>query len=325
IASKHPTPEQRPRFTQVTTFDEGDTVQRVLAERGQILPTHALKDAEWTLANQEMGNLLDKLKNSGTPLRKYINGKFYAGIKSGYNEAFLIDDEKRRELIKEDPNSEQLIKPYLRGRDIKRWNVLYNYQEYIIFVPRGTNINNYPSIYNHLMEYKDNLLKKAGGNQWYELASASHHSDFSKPKIVYPDIAKSSYFAVDSNGLYVDMTAFFIPTSELYLLGILNSLVSRYFIIYISSTLRGNFVRLKSQYVSQIPIPNASEGLRGRIATLAQQCLDATAKGAPVAPLEAELNALVYEAYGLTADEIAIIESGTGSSSQPTHPSDEEL
>jgi adenine-specific DNA-methyltransferase len=116
------------------------------------------------------------------------------------------------------------------------------------------------------------------------LRSCKYWQEFEQPKIIFPDIASSSRYTYFQPSLYVDMTAFIIPTNSFYILGIVNSNVSEYFLSSISSQVRGNYLRFKRQYVSQIPIANATE----------------TQKEA--------IEYLVYELYGLSEEEIRIIE-----------------
>jgi len=285
------------------------------------LPQSSLTSAEWQLSNPAVRALMDKLRAAGKPLGEYVNGKFYRGITTGLNEAFVIDGAKRAELITADPQSAEIIKPFLRGRDVKRWQVQPQ-DLYLIFTRRGIKIEDYPAVLAHLSQYKDRLMpgvkggRKPGDYQWYEIQDTSaYYGEFEKPKIMYPDIAARPQFSFDSHmGFYLGNTAYIIPTDDKYLLGILNSDVFIAFYNGISSQIRGGYYRFIAQYMEQIPIPNAPQPLRDQIAAVARQCL-ATPDEAKRAPLEARLNQLVYQAYGLNDDDIRVIEgylSGQG-------------
>ena len=104
------------------------------------------------------------------------------------------------------------------------------------------------------------------------------------------------------------MTLFVLPTEDYYLLGILNSEAAEWFVKHISSTIRGGFVRFKRQYVEQIPIPTPTPAQREAIEALVEKLLAAEGQGPQVEAWEEELNQLVYQVYGLTAEEIAIVE-----------------
>jgi type I restriction-modification system DNA methylase subunit len=245
-----------------------------------LMPQSALKADGWRLENTQVLDLLAKLQNAGKPLGEYVNGKFYTGIKTGLNEAFIIKKEEKNTLVNEDRSSLDVIKPFLRGKDIRRWQI-NTPEQYIIFANRGFNLDKYPSIKKHLLKYQQALSNRAtiDTHPWYELQQPQqgifHY--FDTPKIVYPDISPDARFSLDTTNTYIDMTAFIIASSNKYLLGILNSSVSTYYLSGISSQIRGSYLRYKSQYVSQIPIPTANEAEQKSIETLVGYVLHLTA------------------------------------------------
>ncbi len=264
----------------------------------------------WRLESPEVLRLLDKLRNAGTPLGKYVNGRFYYGIKTGFNEAFVVDRVTRDRLIAEHPSSAEVLKPFLRGRDVKRWTV--NHADlWLIFTQRGIDLNQYPAISGNLKQYKDRLKIRAGNCKWYELqASPGDTNRFECSKIIYPDIAARCEFAFDTDNLFPDCTLFVIPTESNYLMSFLNSNVVQFFIDRICPGVRGNYKRFKSIYIEQIPIPPVLEHDRATIEALIQKCLDA--KGQDVEEWETEINDRVAHLYGLTAQEIKLIENMGG-------------
>ena len=151
---------------------------------------------------------------------------------------------------------------------------------------------------------------RGGRHPWYAMSryAAEYAEEFEKPKIVYPDIAKSPPFAYDASGAYGVNTIYILPTDELYLLGVLNSSVVEFFYNQISSTIRGDYLRFIAMYMEQVPIPQATPAQCAAIESLVRKLLDAEGQGPQVAEWERELNALVYEVYGLTEKEIAIVE-----------------
>ncbi|MFY7821726.1 MAG: Eco57I restriction-modification methylase domain-containing protein, partial [Planktothrix agardhii] len=263
-----------------------------------LMPQSALKADGWRLENTQVLDLLAKLRNAGKPLGEYVNGKFYYGIKTGFNEAFVIDRATRDKLIAEHSSSAEIIKPFLRGRDVKRWRMEYQ-DLYLIFTKKGIDIKKYPAIENYLSQYKNRLEIRAGDSKWFELqASPAEVNRFERRKIVYPDIASSCEFAFDNNSIFPDCTLFFIPSESEYLLGFLNSSIIQFFISQIFPAIRGNFRRFKSIYVSQIPIPTATEAEQKTIETLVQKCLEA--KGQNVGQWEQEIDEIVARLYGLS-------------------------
>ena len=145
---------------------------------------------------------------------------------------------------------------------------------------------------------------------WYELQQPQTgiFEAFEKPKIVWPDIARRCEFTIDESGAYIDMTLFTIPQENYYLLGILNSSVTEWFIQNISSSIQQGFLRFKRVYVSQIPIPTPEPERRADIESLVRRLLDAKGQGPQVEEWERELNELVYGVYRLNRREIAMIE-----------------
>ncbi len=141
-----------------------------------------------------MQKLLAKIRDKGTPLGEYVKGNIFYGIKTGLNEAFVIDQNTRDRLIEEDPKSAEIIKPFLAGRDIKRYQQPVS-NKYLIVSHRNIDIGSYPGVHKHLKEFKSKLEQKAGSGKWYELqASPGDTSKFEEPKIMYPDISKKFEF-----------------------------------------------------------------------------------------------------------------------------------
>jgi adenine-specific DNA-methyltransferase len=139
-----------------------------------------------------------------------VNGKIYRGVLTGLNEAFVIDEETRARLIREDPKSAELIKPFLAGRDIKRYEPPET-DNYLIFTRRGAKIEDYPAIERHLEQFKDRLMpkpkdwiggewkgRKPGSYEWFEIQdSIDYYQEFEKPKILFPDISVRDNFTLD--------------------------------------------------------------------------------------------------------------------------------
>jgi hypothetical protein len=157
-----------------------------------------LLNSGWSLMNKEAQNLLEKLKNNGTTLKQHVHGKIHYGIKTGLNKAFVIDKETKEKLIAVDKNSKDLIKPFLSGRDIKRYQVPKP-KKYVILVPSGwtnsqTNKKDkwkwfkleYPAIANYLEQFKARAKRRSDkGNYWWELRPCDYYDAFKKPKIMY--------------------------------------------------------------------------------------------------------------------------------------------
>lgn len=291
-----------------------------------IMPQTALAPTGWQLEMQGKRDLLAKLRAAGQPLGDWCSGRFYYGIKTGLNQAFVIDGAKRAELIAADPASEEMIKPYLGGRDVKRW-VANRPDKWLIFVPWHFPLHDdetivgpseraekafkaqYPAVYSHLSEFKTELWKRAASEvgiryEWYALQRhrPTYWREFEKPKIVYPDIYEHQSFAYDTTGSFGANTTYFIPTEERWLTAILNSSTVEWFYRQISSAIRGGYLRAFSEVMQQVPIPAPSAEQQTLITIL----VDAIIAGArPRAPLESLLNGFVYELF--LAEELAAL------------------
>jgi len=173
--------------------------------------------------------------------------------------------------------------------------------------------------------------RKPGAYEWYEIQDTiDYYTEFEKPKIVFPDISLQGNFAFDAEGrLYATNTTYIIPVDDKYLLGLLNSRLMTFFYENLSSRYRGGYLRFIYQYIVQLPIRTidaaspADAARHDRMASLVAQMLDLKRQhaGAETAfddrrhdlarrieQLDREIDQLVYELYGLTGDEIAIVE-----------------
>ena len=292
-----------------------------------------IKGEPWAILSSTELNLKRKIERIGIPLKDWdIN--IYYGIKTGCNEAFIIDKAKREQLIEQDPKSAEIIKPILRGKDIKRYQSNWA-KLYLLFIPwhfplhedstiTGASQNaedqfseNYPVIYNHLLQFKDRLSKRNRSEtgisyEWYALqrCANTYYPEFEKEKIVYPDIYRNPSFTVVTNNFYLSNTCYFIPTEKIWLCGVLNSKTVEWYYSRLANTLGSGGSRGFSIFMKQIHVPNIDSDRKTLITNLVNEIL--AAKGADPAAdtsnLENEIDKLVYDLYDLTDDEIAIVE-----------------
>ena len=277
-----------------------------------LIPQRALTVDGWRLESPQVLKLLDKLRSMGIPLRQYVNQQLYRGITTGFNAAFVIDRDTKNRLVREHFSSAEIIKPFLRGRDIKRWSI-HHQDLYLIFTYRGIDINKYPAIKDYLMPYKSRLTpgisggRAAGNYQWFELqASPKDILRFESPKIIIPTIVKQPECYLDQNSYFCnDKASVCFSLDNEYLLGILNSKIINWFLQHIAATKREGFLELKPIYLSQIPIPMAAEADKKTIATLVHQCLEM--QGVGIQAWEEAIDVKLADLYGLNTQEIQII------------------
>ncbi len=297
----------------VATFREASDVLRLSAafrERAFRLHPRDLSAEGWTLASPETVRLLRKLETTGTPLGEYVDG-LWRGVVTGYNKAFIIDAAVRQRLISEDPKSDELIKPLLRGRDLRKWRTDSTGQ-YLIFTRQGVEIDRYPAVKKHLSQYREALENRAAGRyQWYEIqANTAYYDKFEKPKILYPEISKSIHACYDTMKSFGLDTTHFIPTYDLSLLAILNSTLLDWYARHKFQSLNDPWtggLRFKPQYMRRTPIADRTDAQKAELSRLVEQILaDPESEG--VRDIEREIDAWVYRVYGLTDAEIALIE-----------------
>ncbi|NLE00121.1 MAG: N-6 DNA methylase, partial [Fibrobacter sp.] len=206
----------------------------IMRERSFDLEQVSLKPDYWGLESNEVMRLLEKIRNAGTPLKEYVEGRFYRGILTGLNEAFVVDRMTRDRLIEEDPKSGEVLKPFLRGKDVKRWNIEYN-DLWVIFTRHGTDIDKYPAIEEYLSKFKNRLIpgvkggRKPGSYKWFEIQdNIAYWKEFENKKIVWGNLAKEPQFSFCNPGIYINAPANMIVSDSNYLLALLNSTLTHY-------------------------------------------------------------------------------------------------
>lgn len=300
------------RALTVTDIEALEHLEQKLSSDALVLKQSDLAPEGWRLESPKLLRLLEKIKAAGVPLGEYVQGKFYYGIKTGYNEAFVIDEATKEKLITEDPKSAEIIKPFLRGRDIKRWRGDFQ-KRYLIFTRRGIKINDYPAIKKHLAQYKERLMpgsgRKPGNYEWYEIQDTiDYYAEFEKPKIVWPNLCTKPKFAFDEEKHYINAPACIVIAPEpRYVLALLNSKLLFYFISPLAAQRRGSFLEFKPIYVEQLPIARASEKEKAQIEKLVAQILK-DPDDPRVAAWEAEIDQIVYRLYGLSEEEKEMVE-----------------
>ena len=282
----------------------------------------------WVLAPQDNISLLRRINGNAIPFNEAIDGRFYFGIKTGFNSAFIINSVDYGELIAEDPNSSELIKPLLRGRDLRKWNAVSG-NEYLIVIPSSTNrewpwsqvgnlfeaerifAETYPAIYQHLNRYQDRLIERQDQGEFYwELRSCTYYDEFEKPKIVYPDISPFMRACYDTTEAYCLQTTYIIPTEDLSLLAILNSRLVDWYTRHRFQSLNdpwvGGGLRFIAQYMRNLPIAERNEQQKAELSALVERIIE-DPESNQVPDIEREIDDLVYKLYGLTDEEIELI------------------
>lgn len=242
------------RFLGVTDKAPED-LGRDFARRATTMPRARLGRGSWRFEDDELSALRDKVGRAHPSLGEVV-GPPIAGIKTGLNRAFVITDEVREALIRRDPKSADLIKPFAMGDDVAPW-VVGPAKQHIIYIPRGAiDINSYTAVRDHLAGHKAALEARALDQAWFELQQSQpgYEATYAGSKIIFRDISDRCTFAHDE-GTYLDMTCFAITSDDFRVLAYLNSSLTWYWLKGLTPEVRGGFARLKRQFVSQIPLP----------------------------------------------------------------------
>ncbi|UAY52134.1 DNA methyltransferase family protein [Ferruginibacter albus] len=268
----------------------------------------------WVILSDIEQRIKEKIERIGTPLKNWDIQINY-GIKTGFNEAFIIDEAKRIELIEQDPTSDEIIRPILRGRDIKRYG--YDFANlWLINMHNGIkekgikpiDIKDYPAIKKHLDNFWKDIEKRVDqGDTPYNLRNCAYMDDFSKQKIVWAETMRIHKgdsnnfprFGFEESGKYVtDKTCFFATGKQIkFIIGVLNSIVGRYLLSQYVSILDDGGYLMQKIYLEKIPIAPYSSKLEKLIE---KKRNDKT---------ETEIDNVVYQLYNLKKDEITFIEN----------------
>jgi adenine-specific DNA-methyltransferase len=293
--------------------------------RNKSLIINPLENESWTIANPLEQSIKRKIEKIGKPLKNW-NIQINYGVKTGYNEAFIIDGKKKDELIAQDPKSAEIIKPILRGRDIKRYKTEFADLWLIATFPAlKLNIEKYPAVKNYLQSFGKRLQqtgesfidangnkatsRKKTGNEWFETQDQiAYHQELEKEKIVYNDICQKLTFSLVSKEILFNNTAYSLNVNSKYLLAVLNSHLIDWYYRTLSVQLGEKAVRMFTIYVENIPIPQLSKAEQKPFISLVKKILTKKDKGEDTTSLEAEIDQLVYQLYDLTEEEIKIVD-----------------
>ena len=300
------------------------------------VPKRALGEGVWSFARAEVHALLRRLGAKSTPLVQYSDGKICRGIVPGLSAAFVINADERDAIVMRNSRAAEIIKPFLNGRDIRRYHIDEK-RRFLIYTYHGVNMERYPGVLKHLRPFRTQLERRATEQNWYELQQPqlSFAEYMERPKIVFPDIATTPSFALDEAGYFGSNTTYFLPLRDLYLLGLLNSRLGRCYFSSVCASLEGrggNYLRFFGQYLEGFPVRKidpatpSDKTLHDKIAGLVKRMLELNERkhsvpaGGP-APLDrdrvdsefaaadAHIDDLVYVLYSITDEERKTLES----------------
>jgi len=278
------------------------------------VPIEHFVGSQWGLERPEVLAVWRKIEDAGRTLSQ-LGAKIRLGIATGCNEAFIIDSTKRESLIRKHKASADIVVPVIRGRDIKRYGDIKP-KLYLIAAENGVNVErDYPAIYGHLDSFGEEFRNRgAQGQSWWNLRACAFYREFDKPKIVWMELTDRARFTKCDEGVWCLNSAYFmIPPqgySINYFLAILNSRVIYFYFKLLAQTSGMGVPRWIGLYVERFPIPDAPRGARQKLEDRVESILSqaTTESRASTEIMEEEIDQIVYDLYGLTQEEITIVE-----------------
>ena len=301
--------------------------KRQFVERQNLFGVYSqdhLNNKEWSFSDMTQLMLKEKIEKKHLLLKDIEGVKIYRGVTTGYNPAFIISNEQRDRLIAEDYKNSRVIKNMLQGRNIRKW--YYNEsKENLIFTRRGIDIADFPLIKTHLLAYYNNLKpktigdslegRKPGNYKWFEiLDNTAYYLEFEKTeKIIWGLTADKWAYALDTEQHYLPSNAYILTSKNIpirFILGLLNSKLLHYYFGFIGVMTAGGAYTLKAATIESLPIAVGTREQQNEIALKVDSILNSKAedKQADVSSTENEIDHLVYELYGLSEEDIKIVE-----------------
>ncbi len=322
-------------------FDHGfpEYVKSMASE----ISCQGLTDVTWVIGSGRDQQLTARLSSIYPTLSEYTGGFAYRGILTGLSEAFIIDNEIKARLIQEDKRSAELIMPFLLGRNLKPWLTIEP-TNWLIMIPKGFTIKRnlpetspfrvneppprygnmeekeawiwfttkYPAIASHLLPFKEKAIQRQDqGDFWWELRACDYYHKFLLPKIMYQVFQVKPCFIFDKGRSFCNNSMWIIPSDNRTLLAMLNSKMGWWLISKYCTAIQNGY-QLIWKYFGQIPVPEISKKVSNPIIERVDQIITLK-KQDPMSVttlFEEEIDYLVYELYGLTEEEIRIVENG---------------
>lgn len=269
----------------------------------------------WVILSPIEQSIKRKIEAVGTPLKNWDIQINY-GIKTGFNDAFIISTEKRNEILAnckdedERKRTAELIRPILRGRDIKRYGYVDN-GLYLINTHNGVRgriprikIENYPAIKAHLDQYWDKIEKRADqGDTPYNLRNCAYLEDFNKPKVIYPNMTKYMPFVFDNRMYLTNQKCFIITGNNVaYLTAFFNSSLFKYCFRDSFPELQGGTRELSKIFFDKIPVNKVSDAQNKQFQYAVEDIQNEYSK-----QKAQRIDSMIFDLYNLTTDERKVI------------------
>ena len=290
LVARKPTKAPKPKTARLCAIPRDqlrvDDLSRQIESEGVELPLDQLGATSWQLEPPGVAKLMAKIRAAGVPLSEYAGVKPLSGIKTGLNEAFLVDSATRTALIAADPGCEPLLRPFLRGQDFSRWNADWAGLWMIVlkssenhdwpWATAGDDAERlfertYPSLHAHAVGYRESLHNRQDqGRFWWELRSCAYWADFDRPKIMYPEITWRADWGIDRSGTLCNNTAYFLPADDPWILAVANSPVTWWYSWRAAAHGKDEALRFIKDFVKALPIPDPNDRQQEATAPIAE-------------------------------------------------------
>nr|HPI19425.1 Eco57I restriction-modification methylase domain-containing protein [Candidatus Kapabacteria bacterium] len=247
-----------------------EKIEDYVVENHFYMESTNLDEQIWFLSANGRIPIKHKIEHNSIKLKDIEGINIYRGITTGYNEAFIIDDETRNRLIQEDKKNAEIIKPLLQGRNIRKW---FYKKSNLFMLLTGYSVNipeEYPKVFKHIKQYEIPLSERVDkGKNWWNLRACKYYNEFEKPKIIWGLTADKWAFCFDSQGHYLPSNGYILTSdSQLsleYILGVLNSKLMRFYFDFIGIMTAGGAFTLKYDTISDFPFKLASPEIQTQI------------------------------------------------------------
>lgn len=255
-----------------------DDLNLQIAREGVDMDLTQLSPDGWQLEPRAVFELLGKIDRSGVPIRRHLSIEPLSGIKTGFNEAYLIDASAYKQIVTAQPTCSKLLKPFLRGQDFSRWRA-ESQGLWMITLASSENTDwpwsdagpkaeqvfqkTYPAIFAQLNKFKSELQNRQDqGKYWWELRSCAYWATFDQPKIMFPEITWRPEWCFDTAGTLCNNTAYILPTNDLWVLAVANAPITWWFSWRRAIHGKDEALRFIKVFAQDLPIPRATDAVR---------------------------------------------------------------
>jgi len=270
-------PSEKPIIAYESKEKNIDSLTETIQKESQKLSRQFFNENQWSFDRNDIQALKQKIEKAGVPFVKWKNISINRGITTGLNSVFIIPESVRNEIVKADPASAEILKPVLKGANIKRYSILPP-KEYLIYTYTDIDITQFPGVYSYLKKHRSELEEvyeaMHGQKKWFELRKCTYYDKFFEPKLVWTRLSNQNAFSISTNGEFtVDSSSFAVTKDAEYLAAILNSKVV-FFYFKLGSVIWGkDGIKWFGSYFDNIPVPEISKERQQPFITLVNYIL----------------------------------------------------